>query len=214
MATAGVHCTNCSYMLKDANFTQWSRAELRSYLNKAVRMVTREISAKHPEYWLSTGEALEQLYTLAANVEDYALPATFFSVVSIVNTAADASVTELDALSPEQARETDAEGYQLIQGNLRVRPVPTAAGPANGLELLYIGTPAQVAADGANVPLGNVFGDLIELITVGLAKMRQEENWQGFAALLRTIRSELNALIATRNTAADAGLSVDLGPTI
>jgi len=214
MATAQVHCNNCAYMLKDFQFTQWSKAELRSYINKAVRAIARQICQKHPEFWLSTGQASQHTYTVAAGTQDYALPADFFGVISVNSTDSEGAVTEVYPLSPSQARESGAEGYQLVGGSLRIWPVPSSDGPANGLELLYVSTPSEVAADGDIVPLGDTFGDLIELYAVNMAKMRQQQDWRAFGALMSSVRSELDHLIARRNMAVDAGLSVDVGPTI
>ena len=198
--------TRLGYELKDPTFTNWTKDELLTYLNEAIRALTQRIASTHPEYWLNSGQTYTASSNIVANTANYDLATDFYAMVQVQLTDSDGNVEIVQPIDVERQADTDAAGYMLINSDIYLYPTPDTS-VTSGLKLYYVAMPADVTVSSTTVPLSTHFEDVLDLYVVLKAKARQEETVANFSAFYQKAQSTADMLVAqTNKSEGDAGM--------
>jgi hypothetical protein len=201
MATAQTIITKARYELKDLSpiYQQYSDAEMIVYINDAVRSVMRRVVVVWPEFWEKTGQtSVSTPANIVAGTQDYPLPTGLFHLIDVIVADSLGSTTVLDPISYERTLDAAANGYLLLAGNARLRPIPTV-NVTGGLTFVYVATPTEVAVVGDAVPLSDIFEDAVKEFVVLKCKGRQGDDPSVFATFYREVRDALDTVITRTN---------------
>lgn len=210
MALVSAILTDVRYEVKDAAKTNYSDAEMIAFFNEGVRRIVARVCKDWPNYWLNSGQAYVATSNIVALTNNYALPATFYSIilVTLLDTAGDITIQEPIDL-PRSLDDDEENGYMLINNRIYLYPTP-ATNVANGLTIYYIALPVAVTAIGDVAPLSTYFYDAEKEYVVLKCKARQGEDINDFATFYKMIEQDAAPMMErTNRSAARHGMNMN-----
>lgn len=182
--TLGKLITNVRNLLGQPNPVNsvWTDAELKEYLNEAIRMYFAQVIKNGEGYFTITTDPNNNL-SYSANVETVALPVDCFEVRALYiqrNNGWEILEYRNDVTSGFMSS-TGAGGgntyspmYYFLGNNLVLHPTPNFDGP-NQLRLDYVQFPDQMinGGDSLSNQISPVFKQLLEMYAVYKAKLKQ-----------------------------------------
>jgi hypothetical protein len=144
--------------------------ELLIYVNCSVRTLVQVLAAEQPWYLMGTSLGKQTKTNLVSGTTKYSLPADFYEPISVI-----VNGVEFDPLVDwSDSQDGVTVGYQLRNGMIHLYP-SIDSDVTDGLVLDYIARPADVTADGDEVPLGDDMQDAITNLSILQARDRQKE---------------------------------------
>lgn len=209
MALVSAILTDARYEIKDAAKTNYSDAELLRYFNEGIRRLVARICKDWPAFWLNSGQAYLATSNIVALTNNYALPATYYSIIQVTLTDTVGDITIQEPIDLSRSLDADEEnGYMLINNRLYLYPTP-ATNVANGLAIYYVGLPATLGA-GDVAPFSTYFYDAEKEYVVLKAKARQGEALEDFSQFYQLVaRDAAPVMERTNRSAARHGMNMN-----
>lgn len=195
--------TDVRYEIADTAKTEYSDAELFSYVNEAIRRIVARVAREWPKFWMNTGENYRAVYNIVADQASYRVPGDYYLMLEVHLTDSTGNTQELDPISLNRSYDSDEDnGYTLRGRRIYLYPVPDTA-VTSGLELYYISKPANVTALADTLWLAEWFYDTIKEYVVLKCKARQGEKIDDFASFYQMLVRDVSPAIERTNRSRD-----------
>lgn len=201
MATLGSLIYKIQREMGDPDGTNYVDDEVRDNINDVVKSITRTIAAKRPEFWLLSGEAYADEITLASGTQSYDVDDSLYQVIDVDYPDSDEPYPALDL----RAAMAGEEGYLLRRTDtgkeIVFYPEPGDELDGETATVYCVLMPSNTEDLSTDVPLSDLFEDLIvQQVTVRL-KIRGGEQAEGVMYMARAVQQQLDMLYAQSNAA-------------